>query len=255
VWLDLREEIAGEFESLSGYERLDADLERAASRKRELQRGYSRTHRQRMSAGRARATRASETAKGIRTCPVCSVEFVYLRKTKVCCSDRCSQRRHLPARRAQYRAARAAKRVTEPRTCPTCEVTFVPRQKNKVFCTHRCCTRWHDAAKRGKAPSRWSPEPLPCRKCGVTFMPRDSRHRYCSQRCGWNWQSAKKRAPRVTRVCVDPSCGAEFIGKRGGQIYCTVACSHRYLARRRRNRHELVLDALIERAVHARPAA
>lgn len=144
VWLDLREEIAGEFESLDAYDALQAALERVAARRREQVRLRQRAYKQRMTPEQRRAyyrrNKHHPTPEQYRE-----------RWRRLTPEQREARRVSTRHWYHEKRARTASQRVA---LCPMCSVVFTQRRRNQVYCSPRCKDLKGYVARWGRLPKR-----------------------------------------------------------------------------------------------------
>jgi len=108
-----------------------------------------------------------------RPCDVCGTLYTPARRTAVCCSKTCRDRRLS----RKYLAEKKA--VEPPRTCPGCNVEFKAWRTDQKYCTSVCGNRHRARANYQHADLT----PRPCAWCGTTFTPKWSINTVCSRRC------------------------------------------------------------------------
>jgi len=130
VWLDLREEIAGEFESLEGHDRLDAAIERAIAWKLEQARLRERERWQRM-----------------------TPEQRHAHSRKRWQSMTAEQRQAHRVRMLKIYHAKKARSGYQPLAkCPWCNDSFARRCSHQVYCSPRCKEIKGYVARWGRVP-------------------------------------------------------------------------------------------------------
>lgn len=187
-WLCLHAELAREFESLLGYERLQNALERQAARRldarRAYDREYSRTHRatrrayhrqysrMRRKMGyrpsletrlraqmkrRAKRTRLRLSQRAPITCANarCGSVFVPYYSTTHYCTRACRKRANQARAHRVQRARTAAERRV---SCPTCGVVFVKHKTDRMYCSGRCKDLVQYFRKWGRWPRTFAPK-------------------------------------------------------------------------------------------------
>ena len=94
---------------------------------------------------------------GDRQCPVCGDVFYPKRKTQVCCSRACQDRRRAELNRVQNvnRYRKKHDLVMTPRPCIHCGTMFVPPHGAKSICSEGCyAARAADRSKRRRAEAK-----------------------------------------------------------------------------------------------------
>ena len=102
-----------------------------------------------------------------KTCPVCGKEFEPIRKTKKCCSYKCSN--------IYWRKSVGLTKEKVIKTCPTCGKTFEPSRSDQIYCSKACCNKAYNVPSKKLLKK--------CVVCGKEFHAGQPFAKYCSDEC------------------------------------------------------------------------
>jgi hypothetical protein len=118
-----------------------------------------------------------------KNCIYCGTEFIpRTRKSILCKSKECIQKRKTDQKRLKYQAAHPRESI---KSCIYCGNEFTPRLAKQVTCASYNCKilLMKSLHKTKKYPRKKNPDPVECSICKKIFTPKDPRVKLCSDKC------------------------------------------------------------------------